>query len=112
MTDDHSSWGGPQEYTDTFLRCARRAVKDPCARRGCELESFTHEAVPDTTGDLVVAARVVVLFRGRRCVFRRGIWPPSHPAATGAAIYATVLEERLLTRVRPAPGNGTSPLDL
>jgi hypothetical protein len=115
VADDHATWGGPQEYTDVFLRSARRAVQDLCERRGGELQSLTCEAVPgDTgdTGDVVVAATAVVLFRGRRCVFRRGIWPPGHPAATRAAIYASVLEERLLTRVHPSLGEDTSPVDL
>jgi hypothetical protein len=104
-------WGGPQEYTDAFLRSARRAVEDLCERRGSELESLTCEVVPGDT-DAVVAATTVVLFRGRRCVFRRGIWPPSHPADTRAAIYASVLEERLLTREIPQLGDVTSPVDL
>jgi hypothetical protein len=112
VTDDHAAWGGLKEYTDVFLRSAHRAVRDLCERRGGALESLTYESVPDVTGDVVVAATAVVLFRGRRCVFRRGIWPPSHPAATHAAIYATVLEERLLTRVHPLPGDDTSPVDL
>jgi hypothetical protein len=68
--------------------------------------------VSDTADNVVVAATAVVRFRGRRCVFRRGIWPPSHPAATQAAIYATVLEERLLTRVHPRSGDDVSPVDL
>ncbi|GAB2986911.1 hypothetical protein GCM10023080_060460 [Streptomyces pseudoechinosporeus] len=112
MTDGHATWGGPQEYTDVFLRSALPAVQDLCERRGGKLESLTHEAVPGATGDVVVAATAVVLFRGRRCVFRRGIWPPSHPPATRAAIYATVLEERLLTGVHPSTGDDTSPVDL
>ncbi|WP_241267040.1 hypothetical protein [Streptomyces scabichelini] len=77
--NDHATCGGPQEYMDVFLRSALPAIQDLCERRGGELESLTHEAVPDATGDMVVAATAVVLFRGRRCVFRRGIWPPSHP---------------------------------
>ncbi|MER5209609.1 hypothetical protein ABT063_03210 [Streptomyces sp. NPDC002838] len=112
MTDDHATWGGPREYTDAFLRSALPAVQDLCERRGGELESLTSEAVPDATGEVVVAATAVVLFRGHRCVFRRGIWPPSHPAATRAAIFATVLEERLLTRVHPSRGDETTPVDL
>ncbi|POX55765.1 hypothetical protein C3489_09285 [Streptomyces sp. Ru71] len=112
MTDDPAGWGGPQEYTDAFLRSARQAVQDLCARRGGELESLTCEVVPGAPGDVVVAATTVVLFRGRRCVFRRGIWPPSHPATTRAAIYASVLEERLMTRVGPPLGEDASPIDL
>ena len=112
MTDTHADWGGPQEYTDAFLRSARRAVLDLCERRGGEFESLTHEAVPDDAGTTIVAATTVVRFRGHRCVFRRGIWPPSHPATTRAAIYATVLEERLLTQVRPLAGDDPSPLHL
>lgn len=112
MTDDPAGWGGPQEYTDVFLRSARRAVQDLCERRGGELESLTCEAAHDAAGGTVVAATAVVLFRGRRCVFRRGIWPPSHPAVTRAAVYATVLEERLMTRVRPPHGDDTSAFDL
>ncbi|MFG2027498.1 hypothetical protein [Streptomyces sp. NPDC048825] len=112
MTDDHATWGGPQAYTDAFLRSARRAVQDLCERRGGEFESLTHDAVPDAAGNVVVAATAVVVFRGHRCVFRRGIWPPSHPPGTRAAIYASVLEERLLTRVHPLPGDDMSPLDL
>lgn len=112
MTDDPAGWGGPQEYTDVFLRSARRAVEDLCERRGGKLESLTSEVVPDTRDDVVVAATTVMLFRGRRCVFRRGIWPPSHPAATRAAIYASVLEERLMTRVVPQLGDNASPVDL
>ncbi|KOU56427.1 hypothetical protein ADK57_42305 [Streptomyces sp. MMG1533] len=112
MTDSHTTWGGPQEYTDAFLRSARRAVRDLCERRGAEFESLTHDAAPDAAGDMIVAATAVVRFRGHRCAFRRGIWPPSHPATTRAAIYATVLEERLLTRVHPLPDDGTSTLDL
>ncbi|ELS55173.1 hypothetical protein [Streptomyces viridochromogenes] len=112
MTDDPAGWGGPQEYTDVFLRSARRAVQDLCERRGGELESLTCEVVPGAAGDVVVAATTVVLFRGRRCVFRRGIWPPSHPATTRAAIYASVLEERLMTRVVAQLGDDASPVDL
>jgi hypothetical protein len=104
VTDHPATWGGPQEYTDVFLRSALRAIQDLCERRGSELESLTCEAAPDATGDVVAAATTVVLFRGRRCVFRRGIWPPSHPAATRAAIYTSVLEERLLTQVQPQLG--------
>lgn len=118
-----------------FLRSARRAVQDLCERRGGELESLTCEVsevccevlpgatggdVPDATsavvrgatGGVVVAATAVVLFRGRRCVFRRGIWPPGHPATTRAAIYASVLEERLMTGVLPRPGGEATPIDL
>jgi hypothetical protein len=112
VNDDPAGWGGPREYTDAFLWSARRAVQDLCERRGGRFESLTHDAAPDAAGNLIVAATAVVLFRSRRCVFRRGIWPPGHPAATRAAVYATVLEERLLTRVRPLPGGGTAPLDL
>ena len=112
MTDDQAAWGGAREYTDAFLRSALPAVQDLCERRGGELESLTHEAVSDATGDVVVAATAVVVFHGHRCVFRRGIWPPGHPATTRAAIYATVLEERLLTRVHPGPGDDASPFDL
>lgn len=112
MADDLAGWGGSQGYTDVFLRSARRAVRDLCERRGGELESLACEVVPDATGVVVVAATTVVLFRGRRCVFRRGIWPPSHPATTRAAIYASVLEERLLTRALPRPGDDSSPVDL
>ncbi|MEW2396394.1 hypothetical protein [Streptomyces sp. NPDC046862] len=112
MTDPSADWGGQQEYTDVFLRSARRAVQDLCERRGSELESLTCEVVSGATGDMVVVATTVVLFRGRRCVFRRGIWPPSHPAATRAAIYASVLEERLMTRVVPRLGADASPVDL
>ncbi|MFH8465947.1 hypothetical protein [Streptomyces sp. NPDC017991] len=112
MADAHTAWGGPQEYTDAFLRSARRAVQDLCERRGGEFESLSHDVVHDTADDMIIAATAVVLFRGRRCVFRRGIWPPSHPAATRAAIYATVLEERMLTGVRPLPSDDTPPLDL
>ncbi|MER5917889.1 hypothetical protein ABT124_48350 [Streptomyces sp. NPDC001982] len=112
MTDDSAGWGGPQEYKDVFLRSARRAIQDLCERRGSDLESLTCEVVPDATGDVVVAATTVVLFRGRRCVFRQGIWPPSHPAATRAALYASVLEERLMTRVLPRLGDDASPVDL
>lgn len=97
---------------DVFLRSARQAVRDLCERRGGEFESLTGEPVSDAADDVVVAATAVVLFRGRRCVFRRGIWPPSHPATTQAAIYATVLEERLLTRVRPPLGDNVTPVDL
>lgn len=111
MTDDHADRGGPREYTDVFLRFALRAVRDLCERRGAVLESLSCEAVPGDPGG-AVAATTVLRFRGRRCVFRRGIWPPGHPAATRAAIYATVLEERLLTRVRPADGGDGSPVDL
>ncbi|MFK4103755.1 hypothetical protein ACI2L1_27470 [Streptomyces sp. NPDC019531] len=112
MTDDGADWGGPQEYTDVFLRSARRAIRDLSVRRGAELESLTCEAIADAMGDTVVAVTTVVVFRGRRCIFRRGIWPPSHPAATRAAIYASVLEERLMTRVVPQLGDDTSPVDL
>ncbi|WP_155055689.1 hypothetical protein [Streptomyces blattellae] len=112
MTDAPAGWGGPQEYTDAFLRPARRAVQDLCERRGGELESLTCEVVRGAAGEVVVAATTVMLFRGRRCVFRRGIWPPSHPAATRAAIYASVLEERLMTRVVPQLGDDASPVDL
>ncbi|WP_328493378.1 hypothetical protein OHS59_11925 [Streptomyces sp. NBC_00414] len=91
---------------------ARRGVQDQCERRGGEFESLSHDVVPDTAGDPVVAATAVELFRGRHGVFRRGIRPPSHPAATRAAIHATVLEERLLTRVHPLASDDTSPLDL
>ncbi|MFF3468392.1 hypothetical protein [Streptomyces sp. NPDC002619] len=90
---------------------ARRAVQDLCERRASDLESLTCEVVPDATGD-VVAATTVVLFRGRRCVFRQGIWPPSRPAATRVALYASVLEERLMTRVLPRLGDDASPVDL
>ncbi|MEU1199039.1 hypothetical protein ABZ446_22845 [Streptomyces sp. NPDC005813] len=112
MTDDRVGPGGPQEYTDVFLRSAHQAVQDLCARRGAELESLTCDVVPGAAGEVVVAATTVVHFRRRRCVFRRGIWPPSHPAATRAAIYASVLEECLLTRVRPGLGDDASPVDL
>ncbi|MFR0358439.1 hypothetical protein [Streptomyces sediminimaris] len=113
MTDDPAGRGGPRHYTDVFLRAARRAVRDLCERRGGELESLTCEFVSGATDDdVVVAATTVLVFRGRRCVFRRGIWPPGHPAATRAAIYASVLEERLLTRVLPRPGGDSSPVDL
>ncbi len=54
MTDNPAGWGGPQEYTDVFLRSARRAVQDLCERRGGELESRTCEAVPRATGDSAV----------------------------------------------------------
>ncbi|WP_243766293.1 hypothetical protein [Streptomyces sp. GC420] len=76
------------------------------------MESLTCEVVPGAEGNVVVAATTVVFFRGRRCVFRRGIWPPSHPAATRAAIYASVLEERLMTHVLPRLGDDASPVDL
>jgi hypothetical protein len=113
VTDDPAEWGGRQEFTDVFLRSALRAVQDLCERRGGELETLTCEVVPGTTGDVaVVAATTVVLYRGRRCVFRRGIWPPSHPATTRAAIYASALEERLMTRVLPGMGDDSSPVDL
>ncbi|GAA5012528.1 hypothetical protein [Streptomyces siamensis] len=104
--------GGPREYADAFLRSARRVVQDLCERRGAELDSLTCEVVPGATSDVVVAATTVVRFRGRRCVFRRGIWPSSHPAATRAAIYASVLEECLLTRLRPRPRDDASPVGL
>jgi hypothetical protein len=113
MTDDAATgWGGPQEYTDTFLRSTRRAVEDLCERRAAELESLTCDVVPAATGDVVIAATAVVFFRGRRCVFRRGIWPPDHPATTRAAVYASVLEERLMTGVRPEPGCDAPPVNL
>ncbi|MET7567694.1 hypothetical protein ABZT04_04215 [Streptomyces sp. NPDC005492] len=112
MTDVPADWGGPEEYTDVFLRSALRAAHDLCERRGAELESLTCEIVPGTTGDMVVAATTVIIYRGRRCVFRRGIWPPSHPATIRAAIYASVLEERLMTRVVSQLGDDTSSVDL
>lgn len=118
MTDHLAGRGGPQEYVDAFLRSARQAVLDLCDRRGGEFESLSGEAVSasdaaDNADHLVVAATAVVLFRGRRCVFRRRIWPPSHPATTQAAVYATVLEERLLTRVHPPCGDvDVSPVEL
>jgi hypothetical protein len=112
LTDHPAEWGGPQEYTDVFLRSALRAVQDLCERRGSELESLTCEAVPGAAGDAVVAATTVVIYHGRRYIFRRGIWPPSHPAATRAAIYASVLEERLMTRVVPQVGDDSSPVGL
>ncbi|GAA3768437.1 hypothetical protein ACFS5L_22265 [Streptomyces phyllanthi] len=112
MTDDPSARGGPQDYTRAFLRSALPAVEDLCERRGGAFESLTHEAVPDAKGEVLVTATAVVRFRGRRCVFRRGIWPPDHPATTRAAIYATVLEERLLTRVRSLPDDDMSPVGL
>jgi hypothetical protein len=79
------------------VRATRRRVR-----------GVTHEDLADATGDLVVTATAVVFFRSHRCVFRRGIWPPGHPAATRAAVYATVLEERLLARVSPR-ADGTAP---
>ncbi|WP_037764531.1 hypothetical protein [Streptomyces sp. 142MFCol3.1] len=112
MTEDLVDPDGPREYTDVFLRSARRAVQDLCERRGAGLESLTCEVVPGAAGDVVVAATSVVHFRGRRCVFRRGVWPPSHPAATRAAIYASALEEGLLTRVHPGLGDDATPVDL
>lgn len=95
-----------------FLRSAREAVQDLCDRRGCTLESFAEETVPGAAGGVVVTVTTVARFWGRRCVFRRRIWPPDHPAVAQAGIYATVLEERLLTRVHPAFGNDTSPVSL
>lgn len=113
MTDDDvSGRDGPQEYTDAFLQPARRAVEDLCERRGAELVSLTCDAVPAAVRDVVVAATTVVLFRGHRCAFRRGIWPPDHPAATRAALYASVLEERLMARVHLQPGHDAAPFDL
>ncbi|MEU6662528.1 hypothetical protein [Streptomyces sp. NPDC046821] len=110
---------GPREYADEFLGYASRAVRDLCERRGCELESLTWEVTTGATGGTVgatggtvVAATAVVLFRGHRCVYRRRVWPPNHPAPTRAGIYATLLEECLLTRVRPAPGGHVPTLDL
>jgi hypothetical protein len=107
VADAPARWGGRQEYTDVLLLSALRAVQDLCERRGGGLESLTCEAIPHTAGDVVVAATPVLLFRGRRCVFRRGIWPPTHPA-----VYASVLEERLMTRVRPQLSDDALPIDL
>jgi hypothetical protein len=116
VTEDSGDRGGLQEYTDLFLESAHRAVLDLCARRGAELESLGCDVATGDGGDgdsdgdgdgrVVVAATTVVRFRGRRCVFRRGIWPPDHPAVTRAAVYASVLEERLLTQVLPGTGAG------
>ncbi|MDN0198769.1 hypothetical protein [Streptomyces sp. S.PNR 29] len=104
---------GPQDYTDAFLRAARPAVQDLCEeRRGAAFDSLTPEDLADATGGLVVGATAVVFFRGHGCVFRRGIWPPVHPAATRAALYATVLEERLLTGVAPRADGTISTIDL
>jgi hypothetical protein len=112
MTDGSTDWGGPREYRDAFLRSARRAVLDVCERRAAGLTSLTCDVVRAATGETAVAATTVVLFRGRRCVFRRGIWPPSHPAVTAAGIYASVLEERLMTRVHPRLSGDASSADL
>ncbi|MCC9742118.1 hypothetical protein [Streptomyces sp. MNU89] len=103
--------GSPQRYAEAFLRAARPALEDFPVCRGARLESLDVEYLTDDR-DAEGAVRAVcavaaVTFRGHRFSYRRGIWPPFHPASTTAAIYATVLEERLLTRPRPPCVSGT-----
>ncbi|WP_030542943.1 hypothetical protein [Streptomyces albus] len=103
--------GSPQRYAEAFLRAARPALETFLVCRGARLESLDIEYLTED-GDEENAVRAVcavaaVTFRGRRFSYRRGIWPPAHPAPTTAAIYATVLEERLLTRPRPPRVSGT-----
>ncbi|MCM2576824.1 hypothetical protein [Streptomyces meridianus] len=105
MGDDRAEYGSPQEFVEDFLRRARPALVDLFDRRGGELESL-HAEWSGPPGEPLVRVRAVVVFRGTRFSHRRRIWPPNHPAGTQAAIYATVLEERLLTRPRPPHGTG------
>lgn len=88
-------------------------MDDLFARRNGQLESLEAEHVV-SEGDLpMVHATAVVAFRDHRFSYLRSIWPPSHPPATQAGIYATMLEERLLTWAHPGheAGNET-PVEL
>ncbi|MBQ0985975.1 hypothetical protein KBZ10_15900 [Streptomyces sp. F63] len=111
MTGGEQAWhGSPQRYAEAFLRAAAPALESFPVCRGARLESLDIEYLTedgDEEGVIrAVCAVAAVTFRGRRFSYRRGIWPPAHPAPTSAVIYATVLEERLLTGPRPplAPG--------
>ncbi|MBQ0985982.1 hypothetical protein KBZ10_15935 [Streptomyces sp. F63] len=101
----------PQKYAEAFLRAARPALEDFPVCRGARLDSLDAEYLRDGETEKAdvraVSAMAVVIFRGRRSSFRRGIWPPARPASTSAGIYATVLEERLLTRPRSQLTPGT-----
>ncbi|GII26419.1 hypothetical protein [Planosporangium mesophilum] len=81
-------------YVDAFLRLARDAVAGDLATWDGALETL--EVDYETAGGAHAVA--LVRFRGRSYRYRRRIWPPDHPAALKAAIYATALLEDLLTR--------------
>ncbi|MDI3390198.1 hypothetical protein QIS99_28995 [Streptomyces sp. B-S-A8] len=113
MTDAREPHGPPQEYVEEFLRRAEPALDDLFARRGGQLENLAAVRAVGEDGLLTIHAITVVTFRGGRFSYRRRIWPPSHPPATQAGIYATMLEERLLTRAHPADGTGgETPIEL
>lgn len=113
MTDAPEPHGPPQEYVEEFLRRAEPALDDLFARRGGQLENLAAVRAVGEGGLLTIHAIAVVSFRGCRFSYRRRIWPPSHPPATQAGIYATMLEERLLTRAHPADAaGGETPIEL
>ncbi|THV42154.1 hypothetical protein [Glycomyces buryatensis] len=62
-------------------------------------------------GGDIVHATAVVNYRGRRCSYRRQIWPPQHPALLAAQLYTTFLEERLNSDIGLNSG-GTGAVEL
>jgi hypothetical protein len=113
VTDPREPHDTPQEYVEEFLRQAGAALDDLFARRGGQLETL--EAVRSVEDDalLTIHAFAAVSFQGSRFSYRRRIWPPNHPPTTQAGIYATMLEERLLTRAHPGhEAGGETPIEL
>lgn len=98
VTDPRAPRSTTQEYVEEFLQRAGPALDDLFARRGGQLESLEAESAVSEDGLPTVHAIAVVTFRDHHFSYRRRIWPPSHPPATQAGIYATMFEERLLTR--------------
>lgn len=94
--------GSDDERAD-FLREFTAAVgndlADLAARRGLVAQQ------PVLSGDDVVYAETTVTFQGRRFSYRQRVWPSEHHARFQAGLYATFLEERLLTRPAPADGS-------
>jgi hypothetical protein len=87
-------------YLRQFADAAARELADLAARRAVQI------ARPRLSGDGAVHAETMVTFRGRRFSYRRKVWPSEHCAAFQAGLYATFLEEKLLTTPLPADGTG------
>jgi hypothetical protein len=92
-------------YVEEFLRLARASIRDGLGAWGGELERL-HVDSTGLGGSRITHVTAFVRFRGRRFAFRRRVWPPNHPVKLTVTLYATSLEERLLTgRYRAGSGD-------
>lgn len=80
-----------QAFLAQFLNKARGELDFLVQRRGGHIDRF---GVDEGSA---VHAQTIITFHGRRYRYRRQVWPSPHPAGLQADLYATYLEERLLT---------------